>query len=437
MTAVCAASAAFGVSAAVAAPEPGTPLGRVAAHDGLSIPPSLADAITKKLGVAPRAAAAPALQAPTQQQQQQELQANDGMPLDLFGWTVSLTADGHTALVGAPGRLVGAAYVFVKHQGKWYQQQVLESPAGSSQDSYGWSVALAGDGATALVGAYTGNDLSGIVYSYVRQGSNYVLEGQITAPDGAPGDAFGSSVSLSGLGNVALIGAPDHNGFQGAAYVFVRGAHSWTEQHEFQDPFAAGEAYGFSVSEAADGLTGVVGAPLADDGQGAAYVLSQLGSSQQRLVGTATEPPTSLFGLSVSIDALADRVLVGSPSTNDGDGAAFVFEKARSGWTQSQELVESDPSGADLFGYAVAIDYPGNLALIGAPERNGTAGAAFTFAGGATLTQRRELAEPTPEQVDEYGDSVAVDALGDQLLIGAPYRDDARGAAWAVDNSGG
>jgi FG-GAP repeat protein len=62
-------------------------------------------------------------------------------------------------------------------------------------------VALAGDGQTALVGAYSGNGLSGIVYSYSRRGGSYVLDGQITAPDGAPGDEFGASVSLSGLGN--------------------------------------------------------------------------------------------------------------------------------------------------------------------------------------------------------------------------------------------
>jgi hypothetical protein len=428
-TAALAATLTIGVTAGVAAPQPVSPLARVAAHDGLSVPSSLTNAITKKLGMTPRAAAA-LVQAPTRQQ---ELQASDGMPLDLFGLTLSLSADGHTALVGAPGRTVGAAYVFVEHGGKWSEQQQLDSPAGPAPDSYGGSVTLAGDGATALVGAYTGNGLSGVVYSYARQGGSYVLDGQITAPDGTAGDVFGASVSLSGLGNVALIGAPDHNGYQGAAYVFVHRAGSWREQREFQDPAAAGEAYGFSVSEAADGLTGAVGAPLADGGQGAAYVVSELKSSQQRLVGTAS-PPTSLFGLSVSIDALAGRVLVGSPSANLGDGAAFVFDKSRGGWTQSQELVPSNPGGSDAFGYSVALDYPGNLALIGAPGRNGTAGGAFTFAGDGTLSQQRELMEPTPVLGDQYGYSVAVDALGSELLIGAPYRDDAKGAVWAVDN---
>jgi hypothetical protein len=292
-----AAMLAFGVGSAVAAPLHQTPLTSVAAHDGLSVPSSLTSAITRKLGIAPQAAAPAASQPPAQQQ---ELQAGGGMPLDLFGFTVSLTADGHTALVGAPGRTIGAAYVFVQRGGKWSEQQELDSPAGAVQVSYGWSVSLAGDGAEALVGAYSGNSLTGIVYSYtLNKGGSYVLDGQITP-------------------------------------------------HE---------------------------------GQGAADAFSQPGSDQQTPVASGTTVPTSLFGLSVSIDALADRVLVGSPSANLGDGAAFVFDKGRSGWTQSQQLVQSNPSGADLFGYSVALDYLGDVALIGAPERNGTAGSAFTFAG--------------------------------------------------------
>ena len=176
----------FGVGAAGAAPHSGTPLTRVAAHDGLSVPAPLAHAIAKKLSLAPAAGAAADSQGSSQQQQKLQAGDRDGN-LDLFGITVSLTADGHTALVGAPGRTVGAAYVFVNHAGTWSQTQELESPAGSAEDSYGWSVALAGDGATALVGAYTGNNLSGIVYSYVRQGGKYVKSGQITHPTGRPG----------------------------------------------------------------------------------------------------------------------------------------------------------------------------------------------------------------------------------------------------------
>ena len=428
-----AATLTFGISAAVAAPQPGTPLARVAAHDGLSLPASLAHAVTNKLGVAPRAAAAPASQASAQQ----ELQASGGMPLDLFGVTVALSGDGRTALVGAPGRTVGAAYVFVEQGGKWSERQELDSPAGSASDTYGYSVALSADGSTAIVGAPTGGtNQAGIVYSYARQGGTYVLNGQMTASDGAADDELGASVSLSGLGNVALIGAPLHNGYQGAAYAFVHGARSWSEEREFINPGVPGSAYGLSVSEAPDGLAGVVGAPLGNNTDGAAYVVSELNSSQQELIASDASEG-SFFGVSVSMNALGTRVLVGSPFANLGDGAAYVFDNGKGGWTQSQELVQSNPSGSDAFGYSVALDYLGNAALIGAIERNGTDGSAFTFAGYPTLTQQRELDDPVPGSEAEYGFSVALDALGDQLLIGAPYQNNAQGAAWAAANPTG
>lgn len=323
---------------------------------------------------------------------------------------------------------------FVEHGGRWSEAQELDSPAGPAEDSYGSSVAISGDGSTALVGAYSGGSAqNGIVYSYSRQGGTYVLNGQITAPDGAPGDEFGYSVSLSALGNVALIGAPDHNTYQGAAYVFVHGRGLWSEGREFQDPGGSFDTYGGSVSEAADGLAGVVGAPFANQAQGAAYAVSELSGSQQALPASASASPF-LYGLSVSTNAFGTRALVGSPSANLGDGAAFVFDHHGGNWTQTQELVPSNPSGADLFGYSVALKYVGNGALIGATERNGTDGSAFTFSGYPTLTQQRELDDPVPGSGAQYGFSVAMDALGNQLLIGAPYQNDLQGAAWAVAN---
>lgn len=429
--ATLAAMLAFGVSGALAASQPGSPLAKVAAHDGVSVPPALAHAIKQRLAAAPAAAAANAGQASGRQQ---ELSASDGMPLDLFGLTVALSGDGHTALVGAPGRTVGAAYVFVEHGSKWTEQQEIDSPAGPSEDTYGYSVSLSADGSTALVGAPTGgSNQAGIVYSYARQGGTYVLNGQMTPSDGAFSDEFGVSVSVSALGNVALVGAPIHNGYQGAAYVFVHGTRSWSQQREFVNPGVAGSAYGISVSEAPDGLAGVVGAPLGNDVQGAAYVVSELTGSQQELVASDASEG-AFFGVTVSMNALGTRVLVGSPTANLGDGAAYVFDNAKGGWTQSQELVQSNPGCCDQFGYAVALNYLGNVALIGSPGRNGTDGSAYTFAGYPTLTQQRELDNPVAGSEGEYGFSVAVDALGDQLLIGAPYQNNAQGAAWAAPN---
>ena len=48
----------------------------------------------------------------------------------------------------------GAAYVYTRAGGTWTQQRELTAADGASGDRFGYSVALSGDGTTALVGAY-------------------------------------------------------------------------------------------------------------------------------------------------------------------------------------------------------------------------------------------------------------------------------------------
>lgn len=86
----------------------------------------------------------------------------------------------------------------------------------------------------------------------------------------------------------------------------------------------------------------MVGAPLGNDVQGAAYVVSELNGSQQELVASDAAEG-SFFGISVSMNALGTRVLVGSPFANLGDGAAYVFDNSRGAWTQSQEPRPVEP----------------------------------------------------------------------------------------------
>src|SRR5579859_1629485 len=91
--------------------------------------------------------------------QQGNLTAGDGVASDSFGVSVALSADGRTALVGAPGKTVnnapnrGAVYVFVATDSGWIQQAELIASDGAASDSFGDSVALSGDGRSALIGA--------------------------------------------------------------------------------------------------------------------------------------------------------------------------------------------------------------------------------------------------------------------------------------------
>ena len=106
--------------------------------------------------------------------EQRELTASDGARNDVFGYSVAVSAQ--TAIVGAAGKTIGnhsgqgAAYVFTCSGTPctWTQQQELTASDGAAYDRFGGSVALSGDGSTALVGA--GGKNSGTGAAYVLSG---------------------------------------------------------------------------------------------------------------------------------------------------------------------------------------------------------------------------------------------------------------------------
>ena len=148
--------------------------------------------------------------------QEQKLTASDGAAFDFFG-LVSLSADGNTALIGASNATVGnkssqgVAYVFVLNGGVWSQQQKLTALDGAAGDAFGTSVSVSGDGNTALIGAENAkvgaNTSQGAAYVFVRSGLTWSQDQKLTASDGAASDHFGLQVSLSADGSTALIGA--------------------------------------------------------------------------------------------------------------------------------------------------------------------------------------------------------------------------------------
>src|SRR5579885_995102 len=78
----------------------------------------------------------------------------------MVGWADSVSADGTTELVGAPGVAGGKGAVYVYHvsdAGSWTSSSTpvatLTSKAGKIGDALGYSVALSPDGTTAFVGA--------------------------------------------------------------------------------------------------------------------------------------------------------------------------------------------------------------------------------------------------------------------------------------------
>jgi hypothetical protein len=243
--------------------------------------------------------------------------------------------------------------------------------------------------------------------------------------DGARGDWFGRSVSVSG--DTAVVGAPsdDDNGTRsGSAYVFRRTGSSWTQaQKLLPGDGAANDLFGTSVSVSGD--TAVVGALYDDDngaGSGSAYVFRRTGSSwtqaQKLLPGDGTADV--VFGASVSVSG--DIAIVGAPGDGQNDfepGSAYVFTRTGSSWTQEQKLLPADGTEYDFFGYSVSVT--GDTAVVGAygDDDNGTSsGSAYVFTRvGSRWTQVHKLLPGDGAADDHFGYSVSVS--GDIAVVGA------------------
>ena len=145
------------------------------------------------------------------------------------GYSVSLSGDGSTAIVGGIGDNfgVGAAWVYTRSGGVWSQQAKLVGP-GAIGEAHQGAVSLSSDGNTAIVGGYQDNNFAGAAWVYTRSGGVWSQQAKVVAT-GAIGAAFqGVSVALSGDGNTAIIGGSNDNGGAGAAWVFTRSGATWS-----------------------------------------------------------------------------------------------------------------------------------------------------------------------------------------------------------------
>ena len=334
--------------------------------------------------------------------EQQKIQASDKQADDFFGFSVSISGDGNTAIVGAQGEdtggsSAGSAYIFTRSGGVWTQQQKLLSSDIQGSDYFGFSVSISGDGNTAIVGAYledTGALNAGAAYIFTRSGGVWSQQQKIQASDKQADDRFGYSVSISGDGNTAIVGSRyEDTGATdaGASYIFTRSGGIWTEQQKIIASDAeAGDWFGFSVSISGDGNTAIVGAYGEDTGgtyAGAAYIFTRSGGvwTQQQKIQASDQQGDDYFGYSVSISGDGNTAIVSALYEDTGStnaGAAYIFTRSGGVWTEQQKIQSSDIQANDFFGYSVSISSDGNTAIVGAhnEDTGGTdAGAAYIF----------------------------------------------------------
>jgi len=250
------------------------------------------------------------------------------------GWSVALSADGSTAIVGGPydNNYTGAAWVFTRFNGTWTQQgpKLVGTGAIGTFVQQGYSVALSADGNTAIIGGPGDNSSYGAAWVFTRSNGVWSqVQKLVTGGGDSSLPEQGWSVAISGDGGTALVGAPDDNryGIPGVANVWVSSNNVWGPQAVLWVPEEA--VLGYSVSLSGDGNTAIVGAPGDNTSIGAAWEFSRFNGAWtqgSKLVGSGIGSLGSpLQGSSVAVSADGHTIAVGARGNDGGAGATWVY----------------------------------------------------------------------------------------------------------------
>jgi len=277
----------------------------------------------------------------------------------------------------------------------------------------------------------------------------WIQESKLTASDAATTDAFGTSVAIDG--DRAIVGAPTNDAGgtldSGAAYVYFRGTNGlWSQEAKLIASDKTGSDF-FGTSVSISGVRAVVGATGQDasaNAAGAAYVFTRSGTTWTQEAKLLASDGASNNNMGASVSTTGDRIAVGSPGAKGGNvnnaGQVYIYARAIAGtWSQEAILNASDRSVADGLGISVSLS--GDYVLAGANLKgNSNIGGAYVWvrALNGTWSQQAIIvgSDSTPD--DQFGTSVSLS--GDRAVIGAPLKNQTvftdAGAVYAFTRSG-
>lgn len=204
----------------------------------------------------------------------ERLVATDGLPNDLFGYSV--TVEGNYAFAGAPFDDVdanadqGSVYQFFYNGTNWVQQKRITNTINqTADDKFGWSVSMSL--LFLVIGEpYSGlNNVTGsvIMYQYNSLLSDWVFHQAITPPIALTGNGTayaGMSVSISGDYFIAVAPQWSENisNKEGKFFIYKNFSGIWQLYEDFVDP-GGGPNEGANLNTAIDNNRFVLGAPQA------------------------------------------------------------------------------------------------------------------------------------------------------------------------------
>ena len=375
-----------------------------------------------------------------------------------FGSSVSLSADGNLALVGASLTRVGVdnsfqgkAYFYKRIGSNWVQMQALKDKNGKYLDKLGYSTHLSADGKVAIVGSLycdAPNFDQGAAFVYtLTSADTMIARVRISASDGRSNDRFSESISASADGSTIIVGAPQKSFFEsgsfsprrGKCYIFNRIDTTWVERQSiYPANDVQGYTFGYSVSLSADGNTALIGAPDARDAnnnlQGRAYIFTRNSNglfTEQLSLPITDSVKYGSIGLNVSLSADGNTAAVYGwgikPGTTRAQGKIYVFTRAGNTWQLQSRLSATDEEEFDGFGEskALSISGDGRTIVVGAYNKNmvainGSFGKVYIYArvGNGWVEQSTVFARNSAN-VGSFGKALSLSFDGNTALMGA------------------
>jgi FG-GAP repeat len=358
-------------------------------------------------------------------------------PGEFFGGAAGISGDALVVFGGNPSEANGTfAFIFVKTAAGWANSPVAELRLPSPADAPISSLALDGDTIVVGIPASTGQQACAYVYSKPPGGWATMKPTATLTSNSVDGD-FGFSVSVSG--DVIVVGDRGYGSNAGSAYVFVKPAGGWTSMTQTAKLTASDgvldDELGYSVS--ISGNTIALGAPqlesLANPGKAYVFVEPATGWTNMTQTGELTVPEAedgSYIGLTISVNG--DVIVAGAPS-EFFPGAAYLFQKPSTGWTNMTEtatLLPGDTLRGQYTGFGDPVSVGGKIVAVGAYERgippNQAAGGIYVFAepaGGWQNAASTTVVVPSDKHYFAFFYGVA-STTGNEMVgsIGVPYR---------------
>lgn len=302
------------------------------------------------------------------------------------GWSVSLSGNGNTLAIGAPGNNTngsssGSVRVYQNISDNWIQIGSDINGEAANENS-GWNVSLSGDGSILAIGVPNNNGNgtdSGAVRIYQNVSGNWIKVGANI--DGkTAGDTNGFSVSLSEDGSVLAIGAPNNDGNgtdSGAVRVYQNVLGNWIQIGTDINGEASGENSGWSVSLSGDGNTlaiGAIGNTKNGTNSGSARVYQNVSGSWTQIGSNIDGKAADDFnGISVSLSNDGSILTIGAYGNNGNgpdSGSVQIYKNVSDTWTQIGSDIYGENNG-DQSGTCVSLSDDGTILAIGAPGNDG------------------------------------------------------------------